>query len=334
MPPRPFPQTLSIGTDICHYTRFLKYFPIHRHLENTTTAISSQTLLFKLFDKTFSPSEQRDFWRKFQAPSTTFRRFVPGSGAVAISPQVHQWDEQRAQEAARHVGGRWAAKEAVIKAFSSQRRLMLRDVEIRRDAKTKQPLAVVLDETSNTKHQSAKEVYGKMVRRWNLRQRLETLQREGAVGAAPTKGLRIIEKPSLNRHTARTLEFNQGLPPQQEPTREPETAPALTSAPAILSENGILDVDAVTKLLDQKRPSSPPPTQEPQESQQQNQDTNHLQENPEEPQSKRSQLEEEMKRLRKQEQAEDAWNNLQGQVVKVSISHDGEYCVATALAAV
>ncbi|KAG9597734.1 hypothetical protein KCU77_g2568, partial [Aureobasidium melanogenum] len=336
MPPRPFPQTLSIGTDICHYTRFLKYFPTH---QNTTTAISSQTLLFKLLDKLLLPSEQRDFWRRFQAPSTTFRRFAPGArGDVAVSPQIHQWDEQRAQEAARHLGGRWAAKEAVIKAFSSQRRLMLRDVEIRRDAKTKQPLAVVLDETGNTKHQSAREVYGNLVRRWKLRERLASLQREGAGGGAPDKGLRIIKEPSLNRHTARSLEFKEDLP-QQESTSEPETpaaAPASAPAPSILSEEGILDLTAVTKLLDQQQPSSSaPPTQEPQEAQQQKQDTN-LQDNREEPQrSKRShQLEEEMKRLRKEEQAEDAWNNLQGQIVKVSISHDGEYCVATALAAV
>ncbi|KAG9554696.1 hypothetical protein KCU71_g9278, partial [Aureobasidium melanogenum] len=351
MPPRPFPQPLSIGTDICHYIRFLKYFPTthQQHLvqnktTTTTTAISSsQALLFKFFDKTLLPSEQRDFWRRFRGPSATFRRFAPGgsagAGDVAISPQVHQWDEQRAQEAARHIGGRWAAKEAVIKAFSSQRRLMLRDVEIRRDAKTKQPLAVVLDETSNTKHQSAREVYASLVGRWELRERLAKLQREVAVEVAPGKGLHIIKEPSLSRHTARGLEYKQDLP-QQEPTSEPATpaaAPASVPTPSILSEEGILDLSAVTKLLDQQQPasSSAPPTQEPQEAQHQNQDTV-PQENPEEPQtSKRShQLEEEMKRLRKEEQAEDAWNNLQGQIVKVSISHDGEYCVATALAAV
>ena len=215
---------------------------------------------------------------------------------------------------------------------------MLRDVEIRRDAKTKQPLAVVLDETSNTKHQSAREVYASLVRRCELRERLAKLQREGAVEVAPGKGLHIIKEPSLSRHTARSLEYKQDLP-QQEPTSEsktPAAAPASVPTPSILSEEGILDLTTVTKLLDQQQPSSSaPPTQEPQEAQQQNQDTV-PQENPEEPQtSKRShQLEEEMKRLRKEEQAEDAWNNLQGQIVKVSISHDGEYCVATALAAV
>lgn len=216
---------------------------------------------------------------------------------------------------------------------------MLRDVEIRRDAKTKQPLAVVLDETSNTKHQSAREVYASLVGRWKLRERLAKLQREGAVEVAPGKGLHIIKEPSLSRHTARSLEYKQDLPPQQEqPISEPkpETTHAPTSTPSILSEEGILDLSAVTKLLDQQQRSfSAPPTQEPQEAQQQNQGTV-PQENPEEPQtSKRShQLEEELKRLRKEEQAEDAWHNLQGQIVKVSISHDGEYCVATALAAV
>ncbi|KAH0142089.1 hypothetical protein KCU67_g14202, partial [Aureobasidium melanogenum] len=135
------------------------------------------------------------------------------------------------------------------------------------------------------------------------------------------------------------LEYKEDLP-QQEPISEPETpaaAPASVPTPSILSEEGILDLSAVTKLLDQQQPSSSsaPRTQEPQEAQQQNQDTV-PQEYPEESQtSKRShQLEEELKRLRKEEQAEDAWHNLQGQIVKVSISHDGEYCVATALAAV
>lgn len=337
MPPRPFPQSLSIGTDICHYTRFSKYFPTHRNLENTTTKISPQTLLFKLFDRAFLPSEQRDFWRRFHAPSATSRQGVSGSGSGAVSPQMQRWDSQRAEEAARYIGGRWAAKEAVIKAFASERRLMLRDVEIRKDAKNKQPLAVVLDETSNTKHQSAKEVYASLVRRWQLREELSKQQEEGAANVAPTKGLRIIKQPFLNRHTARMLEFKNDLP-QQEPTVEPKATSASVPTPSILSEKGILDLSAVTQILSQDQNFSPSPSTNPaqeqqQEEQQQKQDTD-VQENLEELQSERSPIHEEMVRLRKEEQAEDAWNNLQGQVVKVSISHDGEYCVATALAAV
>lgn len=334
MPPRPFPQSLSIGTDICHYTRFSKYFPPHQHHQNTTTEISSQTLLFKLFDKAFLPSEQRAFWRRFHAPSVTSRQSVSGSGSVATSPQIQRWDRQRAEEAARYIGGRWAAKEAVIKAFAAERRLMLRDVEIRRDAKTKQPLAVVLDETSNTKHQSAKEVYASLARRWQLREELSKQQEEGAAGVAPAKGLRIIKEPFMNRHTARRLEFKNDLP-QQEPANEPEPALTPTPTPSILSEKGILDLNAVTQFLEQdQQPSSSSTANPAQEQEQQQKQDADMQETTEEPQIERSRVHEEMVRLRKEEQAEDAWNNLQGQVVKVSISHDGEYCVATALAAV
>ncbi|KEQ58733.1 uncharacterized protein M437DRAFT_58544 [Aureobasidium melanogenum CBS 110374] len=287
MPPRPFPQTLSIGTDICHYPRFLKYFP-SSHQVTQITATSSSTPLFKLFDKTFLPSEQRVFWRRFPSPP---QRSISSTGT-----ESRVWNTQQANEAARYIASRWAAKEAVIKAYAAERRLMLRDVEIRKDAKTKQPFGVVRDEGEGKGYEDAREVFGKLRRRWEL-----------------------------SRHTARKEDM-----PQQEPTTlEPETATAPTSS--ILSKNGILDLNAVTKLLDQDPKTTT--SSAPQEAQQHNQ-TPDQQHAPTEPQTRQSQLEEEMKRLRKQEQAEDAFNNLQGQIVKLSISHDGEYCVATALAAV
>ncbi|KAK6007562.1 hypothetical protein QM012_004376 [Aureobasidium pullulans] len=340
MPPRPFPQSLSIGTDICRYTRFLKYFPKHQHPQNTTTAISSQTLLFKLFDKVFLPSEQREFWRRFQAPTATSRRLVPSSGSGSAPYQQH-WDEQRAEKAARYIGGRWAAKEAVIKAFSSERRLMLRDVEIRSNLITKQPLAVVLDQASKPRYQSAEEVYADLTRRWQLSKELAKQLGEGAAGAALDKESRNIEEFTSRQHTA---EANKHLVQQEGPNNEQErqttpssAAAAATATPRILPEKGLLNLNAVTQLLEhESQPSSSSSSTSPAEEQQ-----NEPKQKPatvaEKSQSKRhQQLEEEIKRLRETERAEkdDEWENLQGQIVQVSISHDGKYCVATALAAV
>ncbi|CAD0089489.1 unnamed protein product [Aureobasidium mustum] len=249
-------------------------------------------------------------------------------------------------KAARYIGGRWAAKEAVIKAFSGTRRLMLRDVEIRKDAKTKQPLAIVCDEGCEREQRSAEEVYADLVSRWGLRKELSKQQKEdvaGAGGVASTKGLRITKTSMMG---------NKESPARQElPTSEHEITPAPTSSahttPPILSENGILDLNAVTRALEQQdsKPAlSAPATHSQEHAEEQQQE--HRQEEPQqeqateeqqdsdEPQSEQSRLREEIKRLRQEEQAEDAWNNLQGQVVKISISHDGEYCIATALAAV
>ncbi|KAI4725922.1 hypothetical protein E4T49_06310 [Aureobasidium sp. EXF-10728] len=347
MPPRPFPLSLSVGTDLCHHTRFLKYFPLHQHLSSTTTFLSSQTLLFRLFDKAFLPSEQRAFWRKFQdaAPTASYRRLVLGREQRT---GIQQWDEQKAIEAARYLGGRWAAKEAVIKAFSGMRRLMLRDVVIRTEGKGKAPVAIVLDESSGeetAKSQSAQEVYAQLVKRWEFREQLKELQSEDG------GSMRIVKKASMTRHTAREQEMKKRMPGQQDEqqisppssTTAPKPAAAATKqtspTPPILSQDGILDLSAITQILEQHQNTSsstsssstptPPqtPTPEPNDAKPEPQDAKDTK-NPQ------TSLEEEISRLRRQEQQLDAFNNLQGQVVKISISHDGEYCVATALAAV
>ncbi|CAD0109264.1 unnamed protein product [Aureobasidium uvarum] len=348
MPPRPFPQALSIGTDICHHPRFAKYFPVHQHLSSTTSAISSQTLLFHLFDKAFLPSEQRAFWRRFQDTPSSYRKCVPGENA---EKQSRQWDEQKAIEAARYLGGRWAAKEAVIKAFTAEKRLLLRDVEIRAEGKGKAPYAVVLDAGSEQmpKNQSAKDVYKQLVKRWELREELKELRKSDG----GNNGLRIVKKFSLNRHTAREQEMKKATPQPQQGIAVPENmqstsstitpestsaAPNTSTAP-ILSKDSILDLSAITQILEQnQQTTSPTSTTSPQTPEpEQDQDTDTGNEQTREPQNAhQTRLEEEINRLRREEhqQQEDAWNNLQGQVVKVSISHDGEYCVATALAAV
>lgn len=251
------------------------------------------------------------FWRKYPPAAAGSLRAFENSG-------FRVWTPQQANEAARYIASRWAAKEAVIKAYAAERRLMLGDVEIRKDAKTKQPFGVVRDEDEGKRYEDAKEVFGKLRRRWEMRNEIESLQGQGQGGAGGEEG-------ELSRHTARKEDS-----PQQEPTTlEPETAAAPT--PSILSEKGILDLNAVTKLLDQDPKTTA--SSAPQEAQQHNQ-TSDQQHTPTQPRNRLTQLEEEMKHLRKQEQAEDAFNNLQGQIVKLSISHDGEYCVATALAAV
>lgn len=84
MPPRPFPLPLAIGTDICVYTRFLKYLPSplpspSTHVSTTTASLrpwqsKERTLdpeiglpksLFRLLDKVFTAREQRMFWERW-----------------------------------------------------------------------------------------------------------------------------------------------------------------------------------------------------------------------------------------------------------------------------
>jgi hypothetical protein len=142
--------------------------------------------------------------------------------------------------------------------------------------------------------------------------------------------LRIIKRASFDRHTARTMEMKKmdALPPQQEmgsSIRRPVVlASSSTTPPPILSKYGILDLDAITSILQQDQETSSTSTS----STPQTEDTN------QEPKSQQQHLEEEIERLNREEMEEDGWENAQGQIVKLSISHDGEYCVATALAAV
>lgn len=319
MPPRPFRQSLSIGTDICHHPRFSKYFPIHQHLASTTTSISSQNLLFKLFDKALVPAEQRAFWRRFQPKSSS--KTVTNNNNNNSTEQIF-WTEKKAEEAAKFLGGRWAAKEAVIKAFTAQRRLVLRDVRVWSVGQGKQPLALVVDEVDGgVKYDSAKEVYEKFLLQRRLGEELKVLQ-QGKQGdgdvvlPSNSGGLRIIKTPILSRHTARSMEMKKVAPP---PEQETETS---TNPHPILSKTGILDFNAVTNILNHPEGTStskPAATQAPQE---------------DEPLSHQQQLEAEIERLNREELEEDGWDNMQGQIVKLSISHDGEYCVATALAAV
>lgn len=335
MTPRPFPQALSIGTDICHYVRFQKYFPVRQHSASTATAASSQKTLFKLFDKLFLPAEQRMFWRRFQQSSPLI------SDTAAPSSQQGYWDETVANEAARYIGGRWAAKEAVIKAFAAERRLTLRDVRVQSVGKSRQPVGVVLERVEDVKYASAKEVYQELVRRWGLRRELENLRQQGTDAASaavvPSNRLRIIKHMNLDRGTARIREMAKRariLRQDQTPPTAQLSASSTSSNPPILSKSGILDLSAIHEILQQDEeissaaaissPSTPTSEADAKEGEAAKALTD----------SRRQRLEEEIQHSQGRERREDDWNSVKGQIVKLSISHDGEYCVATALAAV
>jgi len=96
-------------------------------------------------------------------------------------------------------------------------------------------------------------------------------------------------------------------------------------ASRILSDEGILDLDAVTAALNASNPSTSPFSPSPTP----NIIKKHLARETETSTATDKALKLQM------EYAKEALElvDVQGEIVKVSISHDGEYCVATALAA-
>ncbi|EME38368.1 hypothetical protein DOTSEDRAFT_57481 [Dothistroma septosporum NZE10] len=99
MPPRPFPFALGIGTDICCISR----------ISQLITKKPEHGSLMPFVKKFLTLREQDDFFYKFKDEDVTV--------CQDLSPVY------------RYLAGRWAAKEAVIKAVN-HRRLTLRDVEI------------------------------------------------------------------------------------------------------------------------------------------------------------------------------------------------------------
>ncbi|KAK4629572.1 hypothetical protein CLAFUW4_08449 [Fulvia fulva] len=99
MPPRPFPFALGIGTDICCISR----------IRELITKKPQNASLLPFVKKVLTIREQDDFFHRF--------RHVAMATNGDLTPIT------------RYLAGRWAAKEAVIKAVG-HRRLTLRDVEI------------------------------------------------------------------------------------------------------------------------------------------------------------------------------------------------------------
>ncbi|THY33092.1 hypothetical protein D6D00_01097 [Aureobasidium pullulans] len=186
----------------------------------------------------------------------------------------------------------WAAKEAIIKAYAPKRRLLLRDIEIRRNSTTREPYGIVLDTPPPSRKglSSAKFIYKA-----------------------------ILEKEALNQPSTLPIEHQQQrssgqiLEQQQQQQQQPSR---------ILSDEGILDLNAVTAALNHPSTStSPSPT------------PNLIRKHPARETETSTATDKALKL--QMENAKEALElvDVKGEIVKVSISHDGEYCVATALAA-
>lgn len=127
MPPplRPFPiPSLSIGTDIAHIPRIAKL-------------VASQRTLPRFLRKLFTSREERAFHLRFPLGSRLNSDSESGSSEGG--------EQQRREDAAaRYLAGRWAAKEAIVKACS-WRRLMFDEIQILKDEGGKRVYGVILD---------------------------------------------------------------------------------------------------------------------------------------------------------------------------------------------
>jgi holo-[acyl-carrier protein] synthase len=117
---RPFPfPSLSIGIDIAHTPRIAKL-------------VASRRTLPRFLRKVLTSREERDFHLRFPQTDTKSAESDSGQGGWSVD------------EVARFLAGRWAAKEAVVKACS-WRRLMFDEIQILKDEGSKRVYGVVLD---------------------------------------------------------------------------------------------------------------------------------------------------------------------------------------------
>jgi len=173
---------------------------------------------------------------------------------------------------------------------------LLRDIEIRRNSTTREPYGIVLDTPPPSRKglSSAKFIYKA-----------------------------ILEKEALTRPSILPIEHQQQRSAAQPFEQQQQTQPPSR----ILSDEGILNLDAVTAALNPSStstsPSSPSPSPTP------NIIRKHLARETETSTATDKALKLQMENAKEALELVD----VQGEIVKVSISHDGEYCVATALAA-
>ncbi|THZ52802.1 hypothetical protein D6C90_00927, partial [Aureobasidium pullulans] len=207
----------------------------------------------------------------------------------ATTKESAVWDTESRKACVDYIGGRWAAKEAIIKAYAPKRRLLLRDIEIRRNSTTREPYGIVLDTPPPSRKglSSAKFIYKA-----------------------------ILEKEALNQPSTLPIEHHQRSSGQIIEQQQQQ------QSSRILSDEGILDLNAVTAALNHPSTStSPSPTP--------NLIKKHLARETETSTATDKALKLQMENAKEALELVD----VQGEIVKVSISHDGEYCVATALAA-
>ncbi|KAK3705655.1 hypothetical protein LTR37_013263 [Vermiconidia calcicola] len=119
MPPRPFPFQLNIGTDISHVSRIRNILG-RENVEPRNLVSYVRRLLTR--------RERVEFWNRY------------GSWDLTV---------QRSRDAVyKHLAGRWAAKEATIKAVQ-YRKLSFHDVIIRSPIYGEEMSAVILDQPTS-----------------------------------------------------------------------------------------------------------------------------------------------------------------------------------------
>ncbi|KAK3115633.1 hypothetical protein LTR53_004840 [Teratosphaeriaceae sp. CCFEE 6253] len=126
MPPRPFPFALNIGTDIVHADR------IRRIITKGNNGLSSPSRLERFLNRLLSWREQQLFWKHHGT--------------------LENVQGESLKKATEYLAGRWAAKEAAIKAVR-YRRLSFLDVQIlpsRPDLKTGPIYALILDKPASS----------------------------------------------------------------------------------------------------------------------------------------------------------------------------------------
>lgn len=198
---------------------------------------------------------------------------------------------------------RWAAKEAIIKAYSPYRRLYMRDIEI-----------------------------------WTQ----STSTRPNNSAPVTTDAIAARDMPDTGQTGADTLSDLTGQEPSPQPygivldrPRKEDDGPDRLRAeeiysrwkatkPRILDAEGTLDLNAVCEALSSETPSRPAPSSPTGASASASASASSQQDAPTHSTSTI---------LRDLAHRDRDINDTEGQTVRISISHDGEYCIATALAA-
>lgn len=117
MPPRPFPFPLRVGTDIVR---------VNRIREAITRNRKTGSQLHPFLNKLLTRREQQVFFRMF--------------------PDFHVTDTTRLPRVSEHLAGRFAAKEAAIKA-AKPRKLVYLDIEVLRQGETGEMYGLIRDNT-------------------------------------------------------------------------------------------------------------------------------------------------------------------------------------------
>ncbi|KAL6898242.1 hypothetical protein GGI43DRAFT_408707 [Trichoderma evansii] len=133
-PLRPFPFPLNIGTDICQISRIYGILKSPRCMRFVNRILSPEEQANK--DPRLRCLEDRPIVKPFQ--NNELYPFEKSKGGASISEEIARQDPD-VWTAAAFVAGRFAAKEAAIKAHS-HRRLTFHDVVIERRGRKEERL--------------------------------------------------------------------------------------------------------------------------------------------------------------------------------------------------